>query len=319
MHRRFRSLVGVGLAGICAAQEPPTTLRAATDVVLLLAEDLAPTGPTPEGAPPLAAATTFTTILERAGRYVSEYEQTFKNLVAEEDYDQRAKNGFARRLLRSDLVFTTTPGSPIPWTTFRDVYEVDGKPVREREARLEKLFFQGTPSAITSAQAIYRESSRYNIGSATRNINVPTLALLFLHPANQHRFRFERKGQRWFSGVPGTEIVFTEVMEPSLVNDGRDDLPGEGSFWIDANRGTILRSEITFTFKPHRAFARVSVDYRPEPGLNIWVPAEMKERYQDLKGAWAPVFGSKTEGTAKYSNYRRFSVSTEEKAEVQEP
>jgi VWFA-related protein len=264
------------------------------------------------------SATPLATILERAGQYVSAYAQTFKNLVAQEEYDQKGNNGLRRRVLLSDLVFVNTPGA-IPWTSFRDVYEVEGKKVREREARLEKLFLQGTPSAVAKAEAIRKESSRYNIGSAIRNVNVPTLALLFLHPPNQHRFRFERKGERWFSGTPGAEVAFTEIVEPSLVSDGHDDLPGEGRFWVDANRGTILRSEVTYRFQPNRAYARIAVEYRPEPGLNIWVPAEMKEQYGDVPCAWAPVFGSKTEGTARYSNYRRFSVSTEEKAEVREP
>ncbi len=258
------------------------------------------------------------TVLDRAGQYVADYEQTFRNLVAEENYIQweNGNMGLARRVLRSDLVFTTTPG-PIPWTCFRDVYEVDGQRVREREARLEKLFLQGSASAVAQASAIRRESSRYNLGSAVRNINVPTLPLLFLHPRNQMRFRFQRKGQRWISGVPGAEIEFTEVTEPTLVNDGHDeDLPGEGRFWIDTNRGTVLRSEVTFHFKPHRALARITTEYRPEPGLNIWVPAEMKERYEDLGGK--RVFGSTVEGWAKYSNYRRFTVSTEEKVVVGE-
>jgi VWFA-related protein len=277
----------------------------------------------PKGAtsgPALATDPALATLLERAGHYVADYEQTFKSLVAQEEYYQWETDGTrsARRLLRSDLVFASMPG-PIPWTCFRDVYSVDGQKVREREARLEKLFLQGTASAFAKAEAIRKESSRYNIGTAVRNINVPTLALLFLHPQNQGRFRFERKGQRWFSGTPGAEVAFTEVVEPSLVNDGHDDLPGEGRFWIDTNRGTVLRSEVTYRFMPARAFAKISVEYRPEPGLNIWVPAEMKERYEDLAGAWAPVFRTRTEGTARYSNYRRFSVSTEEKAEVREP
>ena len=45
----------------------------------------------------------------------------------------------------------------------------------------------------------------------------------------------------------------------------------------------------------------------------------MKERYADVPGAWAPVFGSRTTGAARYFNYRRFTVSTEEKAQVPEP
>jgi VWFA-related protein len=294
----------------------PLEPRAAADVD----KEPEPENPATDAGTIPAAATSLATILERAGQYVSDYEDTFKNLVAEEEYDQRGKSRGrnAGRLLRSDLVFSSTPG-PIPWTCFRDVYEVDGKKVREREARLEKLFLQGTASAIAKAKAIRTESSRYNIGSAVRNVNVPTLALLFLHPRNQGRFRFERKGERWFSGTPGAEVAFTEVVEPSLVNDGHDDLPGEGRFWIDANRGTILRSEAAYRFMPNRALATISVEYRPEPGLNIWVPGEMTERYEDLPGAGWPVFGTTTEGTARYSHYRRFSVSTDEKAEVREP
>ena len=40
----------------------------------------------------------------------------------------------------------------------------------------------------------------------------------------------------------------------------------------------------------------------------------MKERYEDLPGAFVRVFHGRVEGTA--SNYRRFSVTTEEKTEA---
>ena len=56
----------------------------------------------------------------------------------------------------------------------------------------------------------------------------------------------------------------------------------------------------------------MGLDYRPEPGLHIWVPEEMKERYEDLPDAAYREFREKTEATSRYSNYRRFSVTTNE-------
>jgi hypothetical protein len=39
--------------------------------------------------------------------------------------------------------------------------------------------------------------------------------------------------------------------------------------------------------------------------------SEMKERYKNLDGAFEPVFHSPAEATARYSNYRQFSVTVE--------
>jgi len=276
-----------------------------------------PAGMLPTSSEPADARTEA--ILQTAGRYVLEYERVFRDLVAEESYIQSVDAAFRRRqqVMRSDLVFVSTLGA-VPWTCFRDVYEVNGQKVRDREARLERLFRGGkTGAALAQAAAILAESSRHNIGPAVRNINVPTLGLLFLHPQNQGRFRFERKGRRSISEIDAVEIEFAETRRPALVTDGiSEDLPAKGRFWIDPFRGTVLRSDVTFRFMPNRATARVAVDYRPERGLPIWVPAEMKEWYDDLPTASIPYFGGSTEGTARYSNYRRFTVTTEEKAEA---
>jgi hypothetical protein len=66
-------------------------------------------------------------ILERAGRYVLGYEQTFRDLIAEEVYTQwasrpAANDGPEHRQLRSDLVFASLSGS-LAWGCLRDVYE----------------------------------------------------------------------------------------------------------------------------------------------------------------------------------------------------
>ena len=141
-------------------------------------------------------------------------------------------------------------GGEIPWGTFRDVFEVDGRKVHEAEGRLEALFSGGGAAARGSrARAILDESARYNIGPVVRNVNFPTLALVFLHPRNQHRFEWKRGGTRRFGATLGVEVEFEEKARPTLVDkDGKGDLPARGRFWIDPGRGTVLRSETRFDF-----------------------------------------------------------------------
>ena len=77
---------------------------------------------------------------------------------------------------------------------FRDVFEVDGKPVRDREDRLQKLFLAPSPDAYAQLVRIKEESARYNIGSVDRNINLPLFALQFLRAEHRTRSRFKISG-----------------------------------------------------------------------------------------------------------------------------
>ncbi len=272
------------------------------------------------------------TVLERAARYVLDYEKAFHEIAAEETYSQwtgpqlkMAGGGIpllcspdsCQRTTRADIVFVRL-GDEVPWGTFRDVYEVDGQKVRSHESRLEALFGTSSPaSGAQRAQAILKESARYNIGPAVRNMNFPTLALVFLHPRNQHRFAWKRAGTRRFGGLETVEVAFDETARPALASDnGGKDLPAKGRFWIDPVRGTVVRSETTFRFEPDRARAYVATQYRAEPKLAMWVPEEMREAYEDLTGigSGAPVFGAPSKAVARYSNFRKFTVVTEDVA-----
>jgi VWFA-related protein len=273
-------------------------------------------GPTPGSLEDRkGVATPLATILERAARYVLEYESTFRDLVAEEAYRQWGPNlkaGFGQvaRTLRSDLVFVRLPG-PLPWGTFRDVYEVDGQKVRDRQRRLEKLFFSPKASDYERAQAILNESSRYNLGQPYRNVNVPNLGLLFLRPENQERLAFKRKGSRAIAGFPTAEVAFEERTSPTLVHDRwGNDVPASGRFWIDETRGTVLRTEIEYDLETDKATRSpdawekglVSTEYRREVALGCFVPDTMTELYN----FWGL---GRIDAVARYSNYRRFEVS----------
>jgi VWFA-related protein len=273
-------------------------------------------------------------VLKRAGEYVMEYERTFHDIVAEEEYVQRAPSANSgipeRRRTFADLVFVRLPG-PIPWASFRDVYEVDGKAVRDRDQRLERLFARGSTSGLERAEALLAESARYNIG-VERTANLPTLPLLFLHAQNQARFSFSRRGGADRANI--VEVAYREVSRPTLLRGRRPDqrpdapaadLPASGRFWIDAKRGTVVRTEMSLggTGEAEGA-AKISTTYRAEPTLAMWVPEEMKELYS--LGGGGPVLGGMlrsymcngcyTEAVARYRRMRRFQVTTEENAKL---
>ncbi|HYN04640.1 MAG TPA: VWA domain-containing protein [Vicinamibacteria bacterium] len=272
-------------------------------------------------------------LLRKAGRYVAEYESAFRNIVAEEEYVQRCLSAApgepTRRTTRADLVFVRLTG-PIPWASFRDVYEVDGKPLRDRTSRLERLFEERSASAYERAEAILAESSRHNI-CLERTVNLPTLPLVFLLPRNQPRFVFQRRGKAG-PGEP-VELEFREVARPTVLRNRKPesegerdsrrlDLPADGRLWIDPDRGTVVRSEVRLRTGRRDDIATLTTRYRPEPSLAMWVPDEMRETYE-IQALEVPVrmrsgsgAGSRLETVARYTRLRRFEVTTDEKARL---
>ena len=288
--------------------------------------------PPPRRADPAAlpagpVATDLAPLLERAGRYVVEYGKAFSEVVADENYRQEYLN--ERRFSRADLVFVTLPGA-IPWATFRDVYEVDGHKVRDRTARLEKLFLAApAETAADQAAAILTESSRINLGPVLRSVNIPTLALLFLHPDNQGRFTFQRKGRGKVQGTEAVEVALVERARPTVVTNGTGgDAPVRGRLWIEPDSGAVLRTDVEYDLgspeQQVRARARVVTEYRRETRLGILVPAEMRERYElpapSTRGF--AIFDDHRnqdghsyvviEARAEYGAHRRFEVATDE-------
>ena len=278
-----------------------------------------------------------TDLLRRVGEYVADYERSFSDLLAEETYTQRVESpltlkysetlksvvgvracSVCRRTTRADLVFVRLTGE-IPWASYRDVFEVDGRKVREHEQRLVLLLSNPRADAQEQARKLLEASAAYNIGPVKRTVNLPTLPLLFLLPRNQERFEFRLGGRRSIAETEAVELIFRETSRPTLVKGPRNtDLPAQGRFWVDAARGTVVRSEVEFDFGPE-AEARVTTDYRPEPALAMWVPAEMREHFADVPRAQVPTFPAPFKGVARYERFRRFSVSTEERVTLPKP
>jgi hypothetical protein len=261
------------------------------------------------------AAAPLDVVLSRMFAYVERFQREFGSMVAEERYEQTIRQpaglsrGEPRRDLRSDFLLVNVPGQG--WLPFRDVYEADGRQLRDRQDRLTALFLSGTTTgALEQAQRIMNESARYNLGGGTRNINVPTLALMYLGPDTRSGVRFvEAK-----SDGPGEEriIEFTEVGRPTLIaTTGGRDLPARGRIWVDETTGTITRTELHAD--DTGVAAEVIVSFEFESAVSTWVPRRMEDRFKRRGDT------SEVRGVATYSRFRRFQVSTSEELATPEP
>jgi hypothetical protein len=245
-------------------------------------------------------------LLARLTEYLAVYVRDFGSVVAEEDYHQRMIRGERGqtpiRHLRSDLLLVKTAAG-VGWAQYRDVFEVDGKPVRDREERVQKLFLENPNGAWQLAQDISNESARYNIGTLTRTINLPTLPLAFLGTKYIGGLSFWRDGDDSVGGIRAVRLSFEEMSRPTLVRplNWPGDAPASGTLWIDPASGRILKTRISVT--AGRSEMQTTVVYKAVPDIGLWLPAEMEERY------FKP--DEEIEGRAVYKNFRSFKVTTD--------
>ena len=286
-----------------AASVPPPTAKPSAAVA-----SVPPADPprTPAGPPPTPADKA----LALAGRYLVEYERQFAAVVLEEQYQQRVSVELGGppgvRNLRSDLLLIPDP--ELEWVAFRDVYEVDGRQVRDRDQRLAKLFLGDRASAIEQARRIVDESTRYNLNSdrlVIRRSIMPITALRYLISDNQSRSAFRHQGVKALDGKPALLLDFDERDTPRIIHTD-DDSPARGRLWIDPVTGAIMRTELWLelqnpTYRTTLS-VRVRVSFAPNEKVGIWLPVEMEEEYKSGR--------THVTGLARYTNPRRFGVST---------
>jgi hypothetical protein len=279
--------------------------RAAALLALASVLSVSKAGSEPQGAAPAGDAFP---VLFKASDYLAGYVKALSSVVSEERYEQmltrRGYRGGAApaesRTLLSDYLLVVVSNSS-EWMPFRDVYSVDGVAIRDRSDRLLALFVEAPPDAYRQALRIRNESSRYNIGSGVRDINVPTFALQILTEQWRGRFTYRLKGLERLGETDTVVVEYSETGSPTLVaGRANDDVPSRGRFWIDPADGRILRT--LFETRPNGGVNTIEVRFRYESGLEMLVPGEMIER-RDA--------GAETvEGKATYSNFRRFRVDT---------
>jgi VWFA-related protein len=254
-----------------------------------------------DSSPELAMA------LDRVFEYVHAYESRYSALVAEEDYRQIAGQQSVR--LRSDFLLVNQESSE-GWVCFRDVFEVNGTPVRDRADRLKQLFLEPSPDAHAQLVRIKDESARYNIGSIDRNINLPLFLLEFLRAENRTRSRFKIAGRPEASGIRTWRLEFTERARPTIITDLQDrEVPASGSFLVEQSTGAVMETVLRVGSRTYSS--EIIVRFALNPDLGMWVPSEMRETYRTTRMPASRPESAMLKGTATYSNFRRFQVLTD--------
>jgi VWFA-related protein len=209
-----------------------------------------------------------------------------------------------KRELVSEFVLVPNASASGGWLGYRDVIEVDGKPVADRSDRLEALFRSDAPD-LKEARQIADEGARYNIGPVSRNFNVPTATLFFFHPGNLSRFTFRNKRSERIDDIDAVAVDFRETRRPTLImNASGTDVPSSGTLWINPADGAVVRTRLALIgFRGPSGYASIDVTYRKDPALGMWVPSRMTERYS---GGGA----GRAETVATYTDFKRFQTST---------
>jgi hypothetical protein len=261
-------------------------------------------------------AVTVDQILHAAGAYVQQYEQTIPGVVAQEEYQQvvlPSPEGRGRPVSRTTRAYLHVVDlGRLGWIAFRDVFEVDGRPARQRDERLSKLLTHITPDSLDQARRIAAESARFNLnaGGVTldRTINTPMTALLFLRTTNQSRSGFRLGKTDIIDGLTVVSLSFNELAKPRLIRSN-DGTAARGRFWIDRTTGRVLRSELRMdpsTGSGQSVGSELKVKYAYVAKLDLWLPDTMDESYE-LRPSRQVI-----NGHATYSDFRQFRVTTTE-------
>lgn len=248
-----------------------------------------------------------TNVLDRMTEYVRTFVREFANVVAEERYVQTANPnnpgpGPRKRVLLSDFLLVKGQDAN-DWYQFRDVREVDGKPVADRERRLTELFLQPWDAVIRQAARIHNDGARFNllnIGS----INYPLLAIALVQPHYRDRFEFSVGKLEREQGRDLRVISFSERDRSSTVIGG---MRSFGRVWVDEATGRVMKTEVQLRNSMRNSIQRfpytITTVFVMDERLQLAVPAEMRDSY--------PGYLDMT-GVATYGKFRSFQVRTTE-------
>jgi hypothetical protein len=263
-------------------------------------------------------AFTMDQLLDRATVFVEDLVAKLSRVVSEEQYVQEyllstpegSRGSFLgspkvieRRTLKSDFLLVKPSGLE-QWFVFRDVFDVDGRPVRDRENRLSKLFLESrdTVTAIERALEIGAASAQFNIRQFG-TVDNPVLALGLLQRVYRQRLRFTLGGRDISVGPDVWVLEFRETGRPSIIRaSGNRDIFAKGRYWIDAERGELRRSEVVFNALGTET--TTTTTFAPDERLATSVPTEMHFR--------RAASTNEVRGVATYGALRRFEVGTEE-------
>jgi hypothetical protein len=257
-------------------------------------------------------------VLESAAGYLVEYSRQLSPVVAaEEEYMQRdPTKTMAIRRLHSDVVLVGLDRGNIDW--FRDVFDIDGRAVRQREPRLPKLFQAGPLSnaVLQQAAAFEKEGVPYYLSANLRALDDPVLPLRLLVRDNQEKSRFTLDSVKTMDGRQVAILKFNTQDATSVLPTVPKGAKASGRLWVDVGTGAVKETELVITGKSFTL--SVAAKYGLDPGIGLWVPVDVTHM-MDIRDAGSGSFSDmgagldglgfrqSLEGRAKYSKFRLLS------------
>jgi hypothetical protein len=244
-------------------------------------------------------------LLDRAGDRARAYLTDLPTLVATESMVQRAllppgRTAEAERRTWMAEVAWVRLADEHEAIAVRDVLEVDGEPVTSERSRLVELLHGDRRGTWADARALLDEGARHNLVEGSRNFNLPTVALFFLHPERRDRFSWKGRIPREAAADSAAlyEVSFRERSRPTIVRGQRgEQIYGHGRVWLSAT-GTVGRTELRLEIE--RVKYTLDTRFEHVPAVGLVVPTGLEERYEAPDGTVV--------STATYSNYRRYQT-----------
>jgi hypothetical protein len=246
-------------------------------------------------------------VLQRTSTYLRQWIPQLANIVATETYDERqAQSGVPgpqKRRLKSDVLLVQYPVGP-GWMLFRDIGEVDGKPLAHPPDRLLKLFIEPNLNAREQADQITLEGLASHLAGANASSTNPFLGIALMQDAYRPRLRFRLGNTEPAMGPHVRVIQFDEREESEAPAGGKPEklsllLPdsgrANGSIWLDEETGVILKTDVRMSLGLSLSSATI---FARDARLGMFVPQEMRTSWRYVRGV------------ATYSDYRRFDVQT---------
>ena len=259
--------------------------------------------------PPAAQTPGVEDLLLAARTYLASYAQKVSGVTLDEAL-MLTENANALRSvpqrLASELILLNVGGQLLG---MRDVYSVDTKALRTKDARIARALAEPTAATWQMAQDHAREHAVYLRTNVVLWFSDPVMVTRCLVAEHRSRLTFRVEGAKRMNGVQVYGLGFKETdkdPEKSILQ-----IPGtplaSGRFWVEAESGRIHQTEFWPESPTHNA--RVQVQYAPDEKLGVLLPRsashafEARERGTGISGTGGGGNSMRItfESTAQYS------------------
>jgi len=112
-------------------------------------------------------------------------------------------------------------------------------------------------------------------------VNEPTFALRFISRGFQGDLKYSLDGKKKINGVDTVGIRFEEPagQAKQYLTGTRGNARASGRFWVDPATGAVHQTELWLDSKAD--VANITVKYAPNAALNLMLPTETSETYEE--------------------------------------